>query len=79
MGQLTYTGFLYIQNKKQGKKNATVIMKTVKIIAKTKLPHKIKNHATKTLKMTPIETMYKRRTVLEMSKWKDKWNILLQK
>ena len=80
MGRIAYAGFLYLQNKKQRKKIEIVIMKAVRIIAKKKLTDKVRNSILlKTLNLTPIETIYKRQTVLEMSKWSDKWDMLFQK
>ena len=80
IGRSAYAGFLYLHNKSQRKRIEIMIMKAVRVVAKKKLSDKIKNSILlKSLNVCPIETIYKRQTILEVCKWSEKWPQVFQK
>ena len=68
-----YGGLFYLNKKKLRNQIEVLIMKAIRIIKHTKFSDKIKNaDLMDSLKITPIEKLLKRQTLLEVMKWEQK-------
>ena len=80
IGKIMYGGILYLHDHQIRKKIQTIVMKGARLILRKKKIDKMKNKdILEKLSILPLEQIYKRQALLEMIKWKPKWDSLFEK
>ena len=80
IGRIMYAGMLYLHDPQIRKKIQTLVMKGARLILRQKKIDKMKNKdILEKLSILPLEQIYKRQALLEMIKWKPKWDSLFEK
>ena len=80
IGRIMYGGILYLHDHQIRKKIQTIVMKGARLILRKKKIDKMKNKdILEKMSILPLELIYKRQALLEMIKWKPKWDSLFEK